>query len=279
MVEVRQLASIGEAIFAKVNISRGTRIAAETPLITVPPIKSINEELWELCSVVDGMTNNESKELEQLPCSHKVTDAIRERGFVDNRVWCFYKSRKLKNSDGSLLKGKKLRIIVNKTINRCIIYLVNNVQLGPDGKYGSGVFPLYTRINHSCVPNAYNSWNPTLERLTIHAIHDIKAGEQIFVDYIGNTCRTRKQRGLSLYTAWGITCNCAACTDDALDQLRYRMLVLDQALAAYECGVSEEAHLEGIPKLETTKQALDAAEELVRLLKRQRLCGMELCKT
>ncbi|KAI1656743.1 hypothetical protein F4813DRAFT_363125 [Daldinia decipiens] len=279
MVEIRQLASIGEAIFAKVNISRGTRIAAETPLIIVPPIKSTGEELWELCKAADGITNTESKELEKLPCSPKVVDAIREGGYVDNRAWCFYKSKKLKNNDGRLLKGRKLRKMVNKTINLCIIYLVNNVQLGPGGKYGSGVFPLYTRINHSCVPNAYNSWNPTLERLTIHAIHDIKAGEQIFVDYIGKTCRTRNQRGFSLYTAWGITCNCAACTDDTLDQLRYRMVVLDQALAAYECGKSEEAHLEGIPKLETPKQALNAAEELVELLKKQRLCGMELCRT
>ncbi|KAI0117005.1 hypothetical protein F4814DRAFT_414855 [Daldinia grandis] len=279
MVEVRQLASKGEAIFAKVNISRGTRIAAETPLITIPPIKSIDEELGELCDVVNRMTNSESKELEQLPCSPKMADAIKERGFVDNRVWYFYKSKKLKNSDGSLLKGKKLRRIVNKTINLCAVYLVNNVQLGPDGKYGSGIFSLYTRINHSCVPNAYNSWNPTLERLTIHAIHDIKAGEQIFVDYIGNTCRTRKQRGVSLHIAWGITCNCAACTDDTLDQLRYRMLVLDQALAAYECGASEEAHREGIPKLETANQAFNTAEELVKLLRRQRLCGMELCRT
>ncbi|KAI0844181.1 hypothetical protein F5Y00DRAFT_249229 [Daldinia vernicosa] len=279
MVEVRQVASANKAIFAKVNISRGTRIAAETPLITIPPTKSIEEELWEVCNVVEKMTNNESKELEQLPCSSNVADTIRKRGFVENRVWFFYKSRKLKNNDGSVLRGKKMRRIVNKAINLCIIYLVNNVQLGPDGKYGSGVFPLYSQINHSCVPNAYNSWNPTLERLTIHAIHDIKAGEQIFVDYVGNTCRTRKQRAVSLNTTWDITCNCKACTDDALDKLRYRMLVLDQALAAYECGASEEAHLEGIPKLKTTNQALNAAEELVSLLKRQRLCGMELCRT
>ncbi|KAF3064258.1 SET domain-containing protein 5 [Daldinia childiae] len=279
MVEVRQLASIGEAIFAKVNISRGTRIAAETPLITVPPINSIDEELWELCNAVDKITDGKSKELEKLPYSSKVVGIIKKGGHVDNRVWCFYKNRKLKNSDGKLLKGKKLGRIVNRTINLCMIYLVNNVQLGPGGKYGSGIFPLYTRINHSCVPNAYNSWNPTLERLTIHAIHDIKAGEQIFVDYIGKACRTRNQRNFSLHTAWDITCNCAACTDDRLDQLRYRMLVLDQALAAYECGASEEAHLEGIPKLETNEQALKAAEELVKLFKKQRLCGMELCKT
>ncbi|KAI1468740.1 uncharacterized protein F4812DRAFT_424522 [Daldinia caldariorum] len=276
MVEVRQLVAVDQAIFAKVDIARGTRIAAETPLIMLPPTTTFEEELSGICKTVDSLTNEELKELDQLPCSSKVADEIRERGFVTNQVWSFYKSKKLKNSDGTLLKGKKLRKIVNKTVNLCITYVLNNVQLGPSGKYGSGLFSLYSRIGHSCVPNAFNCWNPILQRLTIHAIHDIKAGQQIFVNYTGITCRTRNQRGVSLYAVWRIVCNCAACTDDAIDQLRYRMLLLDQALAAYQLGVLHDPHLTGVPKLATAQQALGAAEELVKLLKRQRLCGMEI---
>ncbi|KAI1799271.1 hypothetical protein F4811DRAFT_544547 [Daldinia bambusicola] len=278
MVEIRELVAVDQAIFAKVDIARGTRISAEIPLIMLPPTTPFEEELSGVCKIVDSLTNEELKELDQLPCSSKMADEIRERGFVANQVWSFYKSKKLKNSDGTLLKGKKLRKIVNKMVNLCISYLLNNVQLGPSGKYGSGLFSLYSRIGHSCVPNAFSYWNPTLQRLTIHAIHDIKAGQQIFVNYTGTTCWTRNQRGFSLYAVWKIVCNCEACTDDAIDKLRYRMLLLDQALAAYQLGISHDPRRTGVPKLETAQQALCAAEELVKLLKRQRLCGMEICR-
>ncbi|KAI1143138.1 hypothetical protein F5Y05DRAFT_367588 [Hypoxylon sp. FL0543] len=216
-------------------------------------------------------------------CGSPAVESIKnnEYEYIRHQVWCFYKANKWKNSEGSLLQGKKLQRCVKRTINLCAVYLAHSVELGPGGKYGSGIFSLCSRIAHSCVPNAHNSWNPTMKRLTIHATRDLKAGDQIFVNYIGNVCRTRQQRAFSLFTKWGITCSCAACTDPKIDQLRYRMLVIDQALAAYTCGASREANFRAvhrIPPILTAKQALNAAEELVQLLKGQGLHGMELCR-
>jgi len=46
-----------------------------------------------------------------------------------------------------------------------------------------GIFPNVARINHSCVPNAFYSWNEAIGRLTVHAVKDIKKGEEITIHY------------------------------------------------------------------------------------------------
>ncbi|KAI2463048.1 SET domain-containing protein [Annulohypoxylon bovei var. microspora] len=281
MIEVRRLGSDGgEAVFAAVDIRRGTRFAAEVPLITVPPV-SDRDELSAFYKATDNLPNEKSAEMAKLFCQPIVTESIKKDQHIRREAWGFFKARRWRDKDGNHLQGKKLNRAVKRIINLCAVYIAQNVQLGAEGKYGSGVFSLYSRISHSCVPNAHNSWNPTLKRLTIHAIHDLKAGDQIFVDYTGSVCRTRQQRAFSLSTTWGITCSCAACTEPAIDQLRLRMLVMDQALAAYTCGASKDpdfSAIHGIPRIATASQALKAAEELSHLLKKQRLCGMELCK-
>ncbi|KAI1393980.1 SET domain-containing protein [Hypoxylon trugodes] len=281
MAEFRQIGSAGdEAAFATTNIRRGTRIIAEAPLVMVPPV-SDDEELSEFLKIVNTLPEATVAEMVKIFCQPSVANGIKDNTYVQREVWGFHKARRWKDNDGNILQGKKLQKAVKKSLNLCAIYLTNNVQLGPAGKYGEGVFSLYSRVRHSCVPNAHNSWNPTIGRLTIHAIHDIKAGDQIYVDYTGNVCRTRQQRAFSLSATWGITCDCTACTKSQTDQLRYRMVVLDQALAAYTCGASKDLNFEanhGIPKIMTAREALKAAEELARLLRRQNLHGMELCK-
>ncbi|KAJ5882725.1 uncharacterized protein N7473_011159 [Penicillium subrubescens] len=41
------------------------------------------------------------------------------------------------------------------------------------GSYVAGVYPTVSRINHSCILNAHNSWNSSKEQETIHAIRPI----------------------------------------------------------------------------------------------------------
>ena len=81
----------------------------------------------------------------------------------------------------------------------------------------NGIFPLTSRINHSCVPNAYFAWNPELGpsgdegRLTVYAILFIPKGAEILVNYrYEDYSKTRLERhtGLSHY---GFQCICPAC--------------------------------------------------------------------
>ncbi|KAI0176114.1 SET domain-containing protein [Hypoxylon sp. FL1284] len=285
MIETRYLASIGvDVVFAKRDIKRGTRIAAEVPLIVVPPVPR-EQELLVFCEALYKASDDTAAKIAQLPCRTSVRKRTNTDFCLNHQVWEFYKAKKWKDNAGTPLKGKKLRKAITQAMDLCTIFRTDSVQLGPEGRYGSGLFNLYSQMNHSCIPNAHNSYNPTLERLTVHAICDIKAGEQICVDYTGNAFRTRQQRAYSLYSTWGIVCDCAACTEPYTDALRGRMLVLDQAkqaLAAYECGASEDpkfATIHGIPRISNAAEALTAGEELVSHLKLQKLRGVDLCRT
>ena len=40
-----------------------------------------------------------------------------------------------------------------------------------------------SRINHSCLPNAYSSWNDKKDRVMIHAITDIQEGDEVTISY------------------------------------------------------------------------------------------------
>ncbi|KAI0380174.1 SET domain-containing protein [Hypomontagnella monticulosa] len=281
LIQILPRADGGEAVFATKKIRRGTRLAAELPLIIVPPT-SAKDELLEFCKAAYKIGEDKISEIAEINCRFPIEESILEDGIIRRLVWRFYKTKKWMDTKGRHLKGKKLDRGVTKTVGLCAIYLTSSIQLGPEGIYGSGIFSFCSRIAHSCIPNAYSSWNPTLQRLTIHASRDIKAGDQIFVDYTGNVCWTSEQRGFSLFSTWGITCQCAACTDPDLKESRHEMLRLDQALAAYECGASSDENFEAVHKIRritTADEALEAAEELMELLREQKLFGMQLCKT
>lgn len=284
MIEIRRTGLTGgPRVFAVANIRRGTRLAAESPLITVPPIPE-NDELPELCKAIDKLPDANATELANIFCPSSIIEPLRTDLRVRNTVWAHYKAKKWKDDDSGhvLSQGPSRRKLVRRTTNLCVKFLVTSVQLGPSGKYGSGVFPIHSRIGHSCEPNAHNAWNPTIQRLTLHATRDIRAGEEVCVDYTANVCRTRRQRAFVLLSSWGVNCRCAACTQPAVEKLRHRMLVIDGALAAYACGASSDPKFAlkyGVPSVTTPAQALRAAEELVQLLRKQRLYGMELCRT
>ena len=65
------------------------------------------------------------------------------------------------------------------------------------------------RINHSCVPNVAVAWNTSLQMYTVHAIRDIKKGDEILYSYVYiPEPRRKRQERLKLLE---IECNCWAC--------------------------------------------------------------------
>ena len=103
------------------------------------------------------------------------------------------------------------------------------------------------------------------------------------MSYVNYACRTQQQRAQDLVRR-GVVCCCEACADPAVDILRRRSFELDQGLIAYAKtqirtignGVppSLSPH---IPK--SPAEALKFAQELVELLEKQGIEGIELCKT
>lgn len=85
----------------------------------------------------------------------------------------------------------------------------NALPCGPNSLIG-GIYPTICFINHSCLPNAHNSWNSDTKYETIHAIHYINAGEEITISYDkGGPSDARRTH---LQDAFGFDCNCSVCS-------------------------------------------------------------------
>lgn len=89
------------------------------------------------------------------------------------------------------------------------IVRTNALPCGPESRVG-GIYPKICLINHSCIPNAHNNWNPEAQHETIHALRDILAGEEIMISYdmsLPSTARWAK-----LKDSFGFQCRCELCT-------------------------------------------------------------------
>ena len=85
----------------------------------------------------------------------------------------------------------------------------NALPYGPSSVIG-GIYPNICLINHSCLPNAYNSWNSDTKCETIHVIRYINAGEEITISYDkGGSSNSRRTY---LKDAFGFDCNCSVCS-------------------------------------------------------------------
>ena len=86
----------------------------------------------------------------------------------------------------------------------------NALPLGSDAIEG-GIFLDSSRINHSCIQNAQNTWNEDLQKLTIHALRDILEGEQITIFYLTDR-PNRQARSEALLSSFRFTCSCSLCS-------------------------------------------------------------------
>lgn len=90
----------------------------------------------------------------------------------------------------------------------------NNFQTGKDdqGRPKEGIFLRASRINYSCMPNAYVAWNYRMSRLTVHAIDNNATGEEIFIKYrTEDTYVTMAQRQALLNHGYHSQCDYRAC--------------------------------------------------------------------
>lgn len=76
----------------------------------------------------------------------------------------------------------------------------------------SGLFLLLSRINHSCIENATTDWDETLNIMRLRSISNIKAGEEIFLNYLNEyTFGTHRERNLIFTVNYKFQCRCALC--------------------------------------------------------------------
>ncbi|KUI66561.1 SET domain-containing protein 5 [Cytospora mali] len=166
LFEVKEILGKGKGLVARFNISKGTQLLCEKPLLTVasgPP----NQLELMLAAKLKGL------------------DKPKQRQFFS-----------LHNN----FPGKFTFSGIVRT---------NALPCGPASNVG-GVYPTICLINHSCLPNAHNSWDSNREHETIYAIRPIRAGEEITIAYDhGGPASARRA---FLKEAFGFDCDCSICT-------------------------------------------------------------------
>ena len=92
----------------------------------------------------------------------------------------------------------------------------NSISMGVDmlgvSSATGGIFPLMTRINHACKPNARYVWREDLGKELLFAIRPISKGDEITVTYIARYA-SRQKRQQELKQRWRFDCACVTCTE------------------------------------------------------------------
>ncbi|KAH8703446.1 hypothetical protein BGW36DRAFT_354868 [Talaromyces proteolyticus] len=189
LFEIKDIPGKGKGLVARLNISSGTLLLCEKPLLRIQ--SKPREELEPL-----------------LVTKLKAMSRASQRQFLA-----------LHNN----FPGKYPFSGIVKT---------NALPCG-SGSHVGGVYPTVCFINHSCIPNAHNSWNRSEEHETIHAIRPIKIGEEITISYDHGGQSSARQEFLK--ESFGFICTCSGCTLPpsslrASDNRRTQIQILDEAI-------------------------------------------------
>jgi len=260
LFELRSIHGKGLGLFAKTSIARGTRIIEEAPLIVTPQN--------------GGAPTKFNQFVEAWGC----TTLDQRKAFLN-----LYRGRTIESTSEGL--EKLARDDVNSSANQHVtdenltafhIFQTNSVGMGDDGNspLGVGVFASYSRVNHSCTPNVHNSYNPTLNKLTVHATRQINENEEILTSYI-DIFQTREKRNADL-SEWDFRCRCKCCaapnTADS-DRRRERLSDAEKELAAFMNGQRSHSRL-SIPG--NSQEALEVAEVLLQVLREGGVTGIRV---
>lgn len=268
MIEVRPAGDMGQGLFAVVDIIRGTRIIAESPYIL---LEQVSQPFAMFCGLVQDLGNDISK-LDELTFNEKLLDDEEPHNLLDQ----------IREEGAEVDEDDLEDPDVYVMLERYAKFYTNSAEIKSNGKYvGAGLFLRFSRMNHSCVPNAFSNWNPKIGQQTVQAARDIKAGEQIFFSYLGRegTFKSQQERASMISKFWGFECGCNDCVQaETSDVLRGRMGRLDQEMsrlselcqAAY--GTDEEVE-------PAAKEALVKAKTLMTLMDEAGLGGWKLVET
>ncbi|KAK3364665.1 hypothetical protein B0T25DRAFT_470953 [Lasiosphaeria hispida] len=145
----------------------------------------------------------------------------------------------------------------------------NALPLGPDAAEG-GIFLESSRINHSCRQNAQNTWNANLGKITIHAVRDIKEGEEITISYLANS-ENHAVRQSRLRDTFHFACACELCALPVM--LRRQSDRRLDRIARLDGQIGDGVHI-----VSTPLSCLRDAHELLRLLEEEGIGDARLAR-
>ncbi|KAG8530416.1 uncharacterized protein KY384_004918 [Bacidia gigantensis] len=261
LYEIRLSEGRGRGLFALRDIKSGTRVISEESIMDMEPGENNFKCPWRFLKLDPekqatflSLQYNEDKEQDGL---------IREAFLAQEEAGA---------------AGKILPIETQIRIAR--IY----GQYGFKRKDGGTRFCINTKlINHACIPNTDHAWNPDIQRMTVHAVRDIRKGEELFHSYV-QPWYPREQRLARLEKQFDFYCTCSACdisTDFGLSSAirRERLHELVNDLTIHGKRVEEYKNLAFHSQLgfdQYPDDALPKMLEVVQLVEKEGIFDMEL---
>lgn len=95
------------------------------------------------------------------------------------------------------------------------IFITNAI---PDctGSRSVGIYPVISRCNHSCTPNAVFTHDDLTGMEKLLALHDIEAGAEICSSYLGNYISDVDHRKKYIKQHYGFDCQCEGCRTETV---------------------------------------------------------------
>ncbi|KAI1456442.1 hypothetical protein F4805DRAFT_458866 [Annulohypoxylon moriforme] len=259
----------GLGVFATQKIKRDEMIIHERALFSQTEREDPeNGFSWECLK--EGFDNlNDSEKSQYLSLSHrhlgldtKTYDAIRDSLSMGPRM-----------SDDDFQKNFQEMVHIVDVFN-------TNCARMHYSRYEYGIFPIYSRINHSCIPNARWAYNNQTGEMEVFAARDIADNEEVTISYLfqWESLHTFDNRDVH-FLLRGFRCDCEVCLEpkpdrDVRDKRRLRMLELTVFLDKYHGRIwfDDEDPNDIAPGM---SEALRLAFELAELYEAEGLLGFD----
>lgn len=79
------------------------------------------------------------------------------------------------------------------------------------------IYDVLSLINHSCVPNLMN-YSSANQKCHCVTLKPIRAGEQVFINYLGNDSEEAMEYRQKLLRMWNFECKCSKCSIEGVDK-------------------------------------------------------------
>eukprot|EP00483_Globobulimina_turgida_P000264 UN00264 len=177
--------------------------------IRIQPTNSYGYGMFAHCEIKRGTIICKEKAMMVLPeyAKQKMTFYIKQQYLL--------LSETQKNIYKSLAKKQNKNQAYNDNDNVTLLNIFVNNQIVIKQRKSCCIFPLISRVNHSCASNAHWIWNEKMNEERLIALNDIKKNEEIFAHYCADWPKIKAERTKELKTKWNIECKCEWCNNDS----------------------------------------------------------------
>jgi hypothetical protein len=218
----------GKGVFATQAIEEGTRIWEESSILTTEVGTQL--DIYLQYDLLDRSQPELARQFLSLssvghmppvPGCHLSAQQVVQNappgGMVRGLVLAYEacaQSTEVNASGVRVQKSQYAGMVMDRNVLASVLAIFDNnfCRTSRDGETKS-IFYNYSRLNHSCMPNCHAAWNPDTKMLTVHAVNDIRAGEELCITYHAENLDSmhREERKKYLRERYGFECSCLGC--------------------------------------------------------------------